>query len=327
MATLGANYLTLADWAKRVDPDGQTAQVVELLNQTNEILDDMLVTEGNLTTGHRTTVRTGLPSVVWRKLNYGVQPSKSHTAQVDDTCGLCEARSVVDEELANLNGNSASFLLSEQLPFLEKMNQEMAGGLFYFDTDTDPEKFLGLASRYPTLATSNVVNAGGSGSDVTSVWLIGWGPNTVHGIFPKGMMAGLEQKYKGLEPVADSQSPAGTYYAHVTQWKWRLGLCVRDWRYIVRIANIETSGNSNILTTDLMLDALGKLPSRRIMGPGRFAWYMNSTIWTQLTKEAMNKTNVNLTVSEVENGGMITKFLGVPLRQVDQILSTEDALT
>jgi len=325
MAGMGDYVMTLLDWAKRLDPNGQTAQVVELLSETNEILSDALFVQGNLPTGHRTTVRTGLPSVVWRKLNYGVQPSKSRTAQVDDTCGLCEAWSKVDAELARLNGNTSQFLLSEQAPFLEAMNQEMAGGMFYFDTDTNPEKFLGLAARYGSLSTANVIDGGGSGSDLTSVWLIGWGANTVHGIFPNGTMAGLEQDYQGVQRVEDDQSPPGYYMAHLTHWVQRTGLCVRDWRYIVRYANIETAGATNIIDTDKLVDMYYKLPSPRLSG-GRFAFYCNSTILAQISKMAMNKNNTYFTSGPDQFGRPVTSFWGIPFRQVDQILNTEDAL-
>ena len=80
MATLAQSVLTLADWAKRLDPDGKVPAIVEMLSQTNEVLADMLFKEGNLPTGERTTIRTGLPSVYWRLLNQGVAPSKSTTA-------------------------------------------------------------------------------------------------------------------------------------------------------------------------------------------------------------------------------------------------------
>jgi hypothetical protein len=325
MAALGDYVLTLVDWAKRLDPTGSTADVVELLSQTNEILTDMLFVEGNLPTGHRTTVRTGLPDVTWRKLNYGVQPSKSVTAQVDDTCGIAETWSQIDAEIAALNGNDSQFLLSEQIPFIEAMNQEMAGGLFYFDTDTDPEKFLGLAGRYAALATQNVVTAGGAGSDLTSMWLIGWSPNTVHGVFPKGSRAGVFQDYQGVQRVSDSQTPPGYYMAHLTHWQWKLGLCVRDWRYVVRICNIETTGTSAIIDPDLLVDAYYKLPSLSIPG-GKFAFYCNSTVMSQLSKLAMNKSNAHFTVGQ-EFGKPVVQFWGIPIRRVDQILNTETALT
>ena len=102
MATVGNTVLTLTDWAKRLDPDGRVAAVVELLSNTNEILDDMLWKEGNLPVGHRDTVRTGLPSVYWRRINEGVATSKSTTAQIDSQCGMLEAWSEVDKDLALL---------------------------------------------------------------------------------------------------------------------------------------------------------------------------------------------------------------------------------
>ena len=57
MATIGANALTLSDWARRRDPDGKIAQIVEILKDTNEVLDDWMFVEGNLPTGHKTTIR------------------------------------------------------------------------------------------------------------------------------------------------------------------------------------------------------------------------------------------------------------------------------
>jgi len=72
MATIAATALTYADWAKRLDDNYKIATIIEILSQTNEILDDMMVVEGNLPTGHKTTVRTGLPQATWRLLNAGV---------------------------------------------------------------------------------------------------------------------------------------------------------------------------------------------------------------------------------------------------------------
>src|SRR3954447_26546515 len=136
MATLGTTVLTYADWAKRMEEDG-IAAIIELLSQTNEILLDMLVLEGNLPTGHKTTVRTGLPQATWRLLNYGVPNGKSTTAQIVDTCGNLEAFSQIDKDIADLNGNTASFRLSETHAFLEGMNQQFATTLFYGNVGTN----------------------------------------------------------------------------------------------------------------------------------------------------------------------------------------------
>ena len=143
MATLASGQLTLADWAKRLDPDGKVEyKIAEILGQTNEVLDDAVFVEGNLPTGHRVTVRTGLPAVYWRALNQGIPSSKSTTAQVDEAAGILEARSEVDKDLAMLNGNTAQFRLSEDTAFLEAMNQTQATTLFYGNPASDPKTFL-----------------------------------------------------------------------------------------------------------------------------------------------------------------------------------------
>lgn len=345
MATLSTNFPTLLDAAKSLDPDGKTATVVELLSQTNEILLDMPFIEGNLPTGHRTTVRTGLPTVVWRQLYKGVPPSKSTRAQVDDTCGLLEARAEVDVEIANLNGNTAAFRLSEAQAFLEAMNQAMAETLFYNDVTIHPERFTGLSPRYSSLSApnaQNIIDAGGSGSaENTSVWLVVWGPNTVHGIFPKGSKAGLEHKDLGEIDAFDGDG--NRYRAYADHWKWKAGLSLRDWRYVVRIANIKVEdlvkqANTQSQSADtqlikLMIRAMARIPQ---MGMGRAVFYANRTVKEMLSIMAMDKSqNVlaiepgvnqfgNVAPGSVNNG--VLRLLGVPIRTCDQILNTEDSV-
>src|SRR6266853_6613700 len=181
MAIIGTTAITYADWAKRLDDGYHVATIIELLSQTNEILDDMMVVEGNLPTGHKTTVRTGLPQATWRLLNAGVPNAKSTTAQITDTCGNLETYAVIDKDIADLNGNTAEFRLSEVMAFLEGMSQQVAATLIYGNQAVNPERFTGLAPRYSTLSTTNsqtannVLNAQGAGSTNTSMWINVWG--------------------------------------------------------------------------------------------------------------------------------------------------------
>src|SRR3974390_301128 len=154
MATIGSPALTYSDWGKRHAEGYHVASIIELLSKTNEILDDMLVVEGTLPTGHKTTVRTGLPQATWRLLNQGVPNAKSTTAQIVDTCGNLETYAVIDKDIADLNGNTAEFRLSEVKPFLEGMSQRVAATLIYGNQFTNPERFTGLAPRYSTKGTT-----------------------------------------------------------------------------------------------------------------------------------------------------------------------------
>ena len=339
MATLSNNSLTLADWAKRVDPDGRVPVVAELLSQSNEILEDCVFKEGNLPTGERVVIRTGLPTVYWRALNQGIPNSKSTTAQVDEACGILEARSEIDKDLAMLNGNTAQFRLSEDQAFLEAMNQTQATTLFYGNPGVDPKQFLGLAARYSDSTAANgqnILKAGGSGSDNTSIYLVVWGDNTVYCPFPKGSKAGLVHEDLGEQTVYNSDGTR--MQALATRYQWKNGLVVKDWRYVVRIANIDVSdlmaqtgtqaSTAATAIIKLMARSLYRIPN---MAMGRGAFYMNRTVHSGLAIAALDKSQYVLKINEgLSQFGMPyswLSFLGVPLRCVDSLLNTEAAIS
>ena len=335
MATLSTSNLTLADWAKRSDPDGRVPIVAELLSQTNEILDDCVFKEGNLPTGERVIIRTGLPSVYFRALNQGIPGSKSTTAQVDEACAILEARSEVDKDLAMLNGNTAQFRLSEDTAFLEAMNQTQAETMFYGNPGTDPKKFLGLAPRYGDLSADNAVNildAGGSGSDNASVYLVVWGDQTVYCPFPKGSKAGLTHEDLGEQTVYNSDGTR--LQAFATRYQWKNGLVVKDWRYVVRICNIDISDLLGVTGTQsataatslikLMARATYRIPN---MAMGRAAFYMNRTVHSGMSIAALDKSQNVLSIQEglkqFGTAQSYLSFLGVPLRRVDALINAE----
>lgn len=330
---LPSQNLTLADWAKLQDPDGKVTVVANLLSQTNEILEDAVFLEGNLPTGHRVTVATGLPAVYWRSYNMGVPNSKATTAQVDEQIGMLEAFCVVDKDLALLNGNTAAFRLQEDALFLEAMNQAQAQTLFYGNPANDPRQFMGLRSRYNNTAAGNATNildAGGTGTTNTSIWLVVWGDNTVFCPFPKGSKAGLIHEDMGELTVYDSNQ--NRYIGFQTHYQWKNGLVVKDWRYVVRIANINvTAGANPPITADilsLMSRALDRIPN---LNAGRACFYMNRTVFSMLRLQALSKSNAVLAIepamSQFGTPQQWTRFMGVPLRKVDQITNAESQVT
>lgn len=323
---VGTNVATLADVATRLDPDGSVSAIAELLAQKNEIIIDATWMEGNLPTGHRSTQRTGLPVAQARSFNQGVTPSKSTTAQVDEGAAMIEAFMEIDKALADLNGNTAAFRMSEADGFLESMNQGFAQILMYGDPTLAPAVFRGLAPRYASstgYSGQNILKAGGSGSVNTSIYLVVWGENTVCCIYPKGSKAGLSHTDLGVQVVENQAGVGGArMIAYREHWKWDCGIAVKDWRYVVRIANIDTTITSNNVSADvigLMSRAIDRVPS---MTAGRAAFYMNRTMYSILRIQALAKSANALSIEE----GLTqieVKFMGIPLRKVDQIYNTE----
>jgi hypothetical protein len=332
MSTLSATVSTLADVVKTLQPDGSPAAVAELLSQTNPILEDMPWKEGNEMTGHRLTVRDSLPSASWRALNAGVSPSKATTAQMTETCAMLEAWGEVDKDVAELNGNTAAFRASQAMAHLEAMNQEFASTLFYGSSATAPTEFDGLATRYasPSGATGqNVIDAGSSDTDNMSIWLIGWGMNTVYGIYPKGAKGGIVHEDLGLQTIQDATA-IGTarLRAYQDHWQWKCGIAVEDWRYAVRIGSIDSSvlvadptgATTNLL--NLMTKAVHRLPS---MGGIRPAFYMPRTVAEMLDIQCQQKSNVYLTPGKEESMAKV-RFRSIPIHTCDALTEAETAV-
>lgn len=326
MVTIGA-AANLLDFARRSDDGGKIEKIIELLQQENPVLKDMLWVEGNLPTGHRTTVRTGLPTVTWRMLNYGVQPSKSSTKQITDHAAMLEAYAEVDKALADLNGNAAAWRLGEDMAFLEAMNNEMASTFFYGE-ETSPEKFVGIMPRYSALSgaesSKNVISAGGdTANKQASILFITFDQLATHGFFPKGSKAGFKHENLGEVTLQDAQG--GRYQGYRSHYKWDCGLTVRDWRRNVRICNIDTTKLGGATAPDLfkfMTQAYHKL----INFAGKKVIYVNAAVATELDIQAQTKKNVYYSKAE-RDGEVINTFRGIPIRVCDALVETEKVVS
>lgn len=344
MAALSTSNLTLADWAKLFDPDGKLAVVTNVLSQTNEVLEDCVFKEANGKTHHRTTIATGLPGVYWRQINQGIPPTKATTAQVDEAIGMLEARSEVDCVMARLSGNVGKFRFGRAAMHLESMGQTQAATMFRGDPTTEPASYLGLQGRYSVLSgaanSQNVIDGGGAaGSDQTSIYLVGWGDESVYCTFPEGSQAGLIHQDLGEQTIyGQGGVTANRMQGFVDLYTWHHGLVVQDWRYCVRICNLketELSGLSgaqaptvytNLMHT--MTTALYKLPNINMVRP---AFYVNRLVHSALSRMAMEKFSSTLAfqegVNQFGNPRRYLSFNGVPVRLCDTLTNTEARLT
>lgn len=327
-AALTATNLTLLDRAKRSKPDGGIdVEIVEFMAQNNAVVKDAVFKEGNMETGHKFTSRRALPSVYYKRYNEGIPASKSRTDQFIESCGRIETWAVTDQALADLGGNGAALRMSENSAFIQAMSNEAEYGFFYNSTASAPEKFMGFAPRMSATtdtAGGQIVLWGGSssGNDQASAWLVGWGDNTVFGITPKGSPSGLQHKDWGERPWVDS---AGTYAAYVSQFHWSLGLCVKDWRYVSRVANIDTSA---ISATGVDLITAMVLAHHQIFSQTgvRMAWYVNRKIGTYLHLQSLEKGKYQLSPKSAA-GEEVTSFLGNPIRISDALTNAEGIIS
>lgn len=326
---------TLADYSKSLDPKGGIGQQIKLLSQTNAVVRDIPFEEGNLDTGMQVIVETAYPDVVYKMLNAGVVPSVGSQAQFNEQCGMAVSWMKLDRDLANRGGNGPAYRMSKWPKYMASMAQTYANRLFYGNVVSEPAAFTGIMPRYSSLSAGNaqnVIDAGGTGSDNTSIVLVEWGDQKVVGIYPKGTKVGLQHFDHGLQIDQNTNGvPGALNNFFFDEWQWFHGLCVYDWRCIGRIANIGVSdllGNeaaqANLI--DQLEHAVSLLPSTEDdeTPGGKRVIYMNRTIARFLRKQTREEVGAGggLTYENV-NGKRILMFGDVPVRIVDQLVNTE----
>lgn len=331
------NNPTLHDFLQALGPDDAVTDLGELLTQTNELYADMVWQEGNLLTGHRFAVRTSLPSPTWRRFYQGVVPTKSTRAQLTASTGMLEDYSEVDKALADLNGNTVRFRLQEDAAHIEGFNQKVATSLLYENEDNTPEAITGIMAHYNATPGSagvgqQIIDAGGTGTDNASILLVGWGTGKVFGIFPKGSKAGLQVNDLGEQRLSAKAADGvtnGYYQGYSTHYRWDLGFVVQDYRYVVRIANIDRSllgpdptvtGYTGANLPNLMFQAIEYIPNMAGIRP---VFYMDRSLKTALQQQLPNVVK-NSTLQQMDVGGtMVDSFKGVPIRRMDVMRADE----
>jgi hypothetical protein len=346
-------YLSLVDLARRTDPDGEAADIAELLSQANEIYDDLVWKEGNTNTGHVYTMRTSIPKGWWRFIGQGVPGSKSTTAQGRVNCGDLEMNSTIDLKLIEMARDQNQFRYEEDNAILQGASETIGGQFFYGNGMTNPASFTGLSNYYNTLETATAANAanvfdgGGRGANNASLWLIGWSPRSIYGTFPRGMKAGVE--LTPLDEVVLAYDSLGNpYRAKITWFRQMAGLCVEDWRWGVRIANLDVTnaaagGLAGPNAYDIfagLSKAVLRLPKMARGDSGitetdarnekgmtvRPAIYANRQVRGFMDIQAIRDRNVLLGPKDYA-GEPVTSFRMIPIRVQDQLLSTETQVT
>lgn len=324
MAALSTQRPTIADVAKRLNPDGSIANIAEVLEQMNPVLRDAPMVQGNLPTGHRSTRRVSLGTASWRGFNEGVVPVKSTTEQVQDNTAILERWHVVDKKVADLNGNTAEFRLSELRAALQDMSQEFEDTFFYGSAGTNENEFDGIITRYNTVG-QQVLDAGSSDTDNTSIVLVGWG-DAVHLIYPKGSTAGISHRDWGL---VDEQNVNGVTGAQMAAYKdqvtLEVGLHVKDPRYVVRTGSIELSALSGVSPADLiefMTKMYWRIPNLAACRP---IFYMNRSIAQYLDIQRQERMNGSFRYEEVD-GIWTPMFRSIPIHITDALANDETAV-
>ena len=315
---------SLAELRQRMTPDGMIDTIAEVIDEVNEFVPDIQWMEANDKTSHLYTKRVAYNTPQVRRLNYGTTPSKTTTAQDREVLMMTEDWSEIDTKEARLSGNAAGYRYTEDIGFVEGFSQAVNG--YYIYGSGQDEEITGLANRLAAIGTS-VYDAGGTGTLLSSIYLCEWGPN-LFGIYPTGSQAGLDYEDKGVVTSETAGGSGRRMDIYRSRWGWDFGLVNKDIRAIARVANILTSDPSAASPTDIsnkLIYALNKM-AHGTRGRGTIA-YCNSDVYTILDILAKDKSNVFLSWSEKWGEPVMAFRNQIPIRQEDQILSSEDQVS
>lgn len=315
--------LTILEQAKRREL-GNIAVIAELLEEFNEYTIDAPTTEANDVFSHLYTKRVQLPKIGYRNINEGAQRSSSKTEQVRESITLLEVWAEIDEQLIDKESSPQQARQNELVSFIEAGAQSFARKLTYGQKANEVRQFDGLHTRFNSLSLPNVSQPAVPGSSVgvqSSVWMIEWGMDTVHLVYPKGSGSiGLDERDYGKLRVTDENN--NPFSAYVNQMKWEFGLVIKDDRAVQRICNLETTDDTkNFVAPDNVRTLIRAKNQLTRMGRNAVI-YCNRETKATFDIYAMEKSN-GFYFQENITGGPLATFQGIPIRMVEQLLNTE----
>jgi len=323
----------LADAASRYQSagDDKLCEVLEILAKNDPIMEHAVWMRGNLTDGYRSNLRASLPEVHLRALNEGVPHSKSTVYSVTSSTTQIVGSWSVDEDYLRLyEGDTLQAQIRKQEfeAFAQSMKHKAASLMLYGNRSADVKEVNGLSSLYPYKDAPNVVDAGGTSGDMTSIWGVVWGPRAFMGIYPKNMPMGLE--YKDLGVVQADDANGNQYLAVRSQWSWNLGFHLSDYRMVVRICNIpvanlqkERGEEGFVDLVRLLIKAQAKIPAGY---RSQLKWYASNQTMLALTLQQLDYPGRIVTPSQVYAESMPQNAMQCGVYEVDSILETESPL-
>lgn len=338
MAVVGDRLVTLLDVSRKTK-NKAIGDVAEVLVQKNAMLIDMPYQEMNEGTQHTEEIRSALPEVFYRRVNEAIPASKTTTEERSFGAAHVESKSQMDELVAKRGGeqNIGYNRWNQAQGHLQAHSLELAKLMVYGSPISSPRKTPGFFDYYATVNTATdetakqVIDAGGTGSDNTSILLANWGPRNMFGIYPAGTDHGIQRidrspnSQKVQIQAIDIRGNQGSFWGYEENFILDHGLVVKDYRQGGRICNIDVlnlkSGNAAADLFDMLISLVYKIDS---IEDGTPVLYVNRTLQAFLHKQSRTTVGAGagLTYQNYQGKPVLT-FLDIPIRRSDAILNTE----
>lgn len=320
MATDLSTEYTLLDLLKGHDPDGNVARIINILWQHGDMIKDAKWFEANDFTTEQVTQALYEPTGEFGVVNKGVGYSAAKTKQVKEDIAILETYSRFDERVLKRTRDAELFRAQRNEMVIRGMAKTFNSTILYANRNLEPEKINGFLPRFSTLAELTAApsgkSAGGAAAGaVTSIYAVRWGKDGVYCAYPRGGKGTIVEEDLGRQLIQPSASTAFT--AVVSHFGINFALCLADPRSFQRLCNVMPTGAANIFNEDDLIDLLENMPDLNDT-----VIYVPKAVKVQMMIALKNKSNVNYTMENAW-GSPNLHFYNVPVRRLDQILTTE----
>ena len=346
MATQAAGTnISQAEMTRRETPDGRLANLIDVISETNAIIDDADFIEANNGNYHEETRVASEPTGQERAYNQGIAGEAGVTEKVIEPSSMIDGLSEIDAAQLRHAPDPLGFRDQEDRIYLRGMAKTFASRLFDGNRSTNNLQINGINNRadYNVLSSPYTYDNGegdtADASTFTSIYAIQWGPRMVQLFHPRNDAIGGDAANRGISLtdygrsiIQDANASALKYPAFQTWLELHFGLFIFDPRKIRRIVNIATATNNGTTFKSFHEDHMIDLHADAVADGGTegMVFYCNATVFAQIDKRANEKGNASFATNMEGEGPFakpVTRWNGIPIRLVAQITSTQADIT
>lgn len=337
MTVNGNRVLSFSDLVKGLDPKGNFEhRIVDMVAKRVDILDDMTWIAANDGTSLVTTMRTEIPKAAWAAYYGGIPANKGSKAKIRVSSARLAAKVVIDKQLFDDSKDKDALLMDEISTSMTGMKNTLCDALFYGKLAENPLGFNGLFHHYAEYGNDTVddlqsahyvINGKISGvnddSNLGSIMLVGWNPNTITAFHPEIGTAGIKKETRRTTDMTDPDN-GQTFPAYVQELYWHVGLAVRDHRHGGRICNIQRNHMLDSNDTAKQMIELVQRLTMRVMDDGvKQALYMDKLMFENLATCFSRLTMANAVTFHNLEQRKERRLFGIPVRLVDSLRAHE----
>jgi hypothetical protein len=320
MALIDANKnLTLAE-VNKANGYVEAAELLGELQQRNEFLDEVPWLPSSHGSHNEMQKAKSLGHGEFTPAN-GATPIMASTSDIiKEPVRVYDADSDVPDKLLKGADDPRAARNVQDIENLEGFLQRFNSRIIYGNSALNPDEFKSLTERRNKLGTY-CWSAGGTGTDLTSVWLFEMCRGGFFFTYNKHGSPGIKNEDKGIHRV-NVPVGNGEHWVWTRHYEIWAGINVRNERALQRYCNIEQSGASSLFDPNVIIEMKAQLPSM-----GRNAvMFANRTIFGQIEQHAYNKVNAAYSIADIMGFGPVLKVAGVYVRPWESISEAESAV-